>query len=316
MNEVSYESEYDGADMWWYDDGSWWEDQSWLETSQVWDGSWDESWDNAWNEGQDAWTESWSWPAIEDQKPESGAGGTAQGVQSLVLSPLISEVFAEFSTGLFVTTEIASECSHFSATETIFETSTRGLQCLDGNRVFCNCANCVVIGEKFGEALEAGQLTNVRLQMFFRSLPPACCISESEFFEEPEVIFVDSDTDSQTDSACSFVFDQPTNFGDELDDSSGDETNVETCQLWNLDFGWIKDPLHDDSSLLCGMFSEGTAERSGTTQPVMHPQETFDCGLQGPEVEGDDALSNSLVCPTRHRIRLQKSRSVNIFERA
>ena len=203
MNEVSYESEYDGADMWWYDDGSWWEDQSWLETSQVWDGSWDESWDNAWNEGQDAWNESWSWPAIEDQKPESGAGGTAQGVQSLVLSPLISEVFAEFSTGLFVTTEIASECSHFSTTETLFETSTRGLQCLVGNRVFCNCANCVVIGEKFGEALEAGQLTNVRLQMFFRSLPPACCISEPEFFEEPEVIVVDSDTDSQTDFACS-----------------------------------------------------------------------------------------------------------------
>ena len=110
----------------------------------MWD-SWDESWDNAWNEGQDAWTESWSWPAIEDQKPESGAGGTAQGVQSLVLSPLISEVFAEFSTGLFVTTESASERSHFSTTETLFETSTRGLQCLDGNRVFCNCANCVVI---------------------------------------------------------------------------------------------------------------------------------------------------------------------------
>ena len=134
-------------------------------------------------------------------------------MQSLVLSPLISEVFAEFSTGLFVTTASASECSHFSATETMFETSTRGLQCLDGNRVFCNCANCVVIGEKFGEALEAGQLTNVRLQMFFRSLPPACCILEPVLFEEPDVISVDSDTDSRTDSACSFVFDQPTNFG-------------------------------------------------------------------------------------------------------
>ena len=155
MNEVSYESEYDGADMWWYDDGSWWEDQSWLETSQVWDGSWDESWDNAWNEGQDAWTESWSWPAIEDQKPESGAGGTAQGVQSLVLSPLISEVFAEFSTGLFVTTASASECSHFSTTETLFETSTRGLQCLDGNRVFCNCVPTSQVGYHAGKPIES-----------------------------------------------------------------------------------------------------------------------------------------------------------------
>ena len=102
------------------------EDQSWLETSQVWNGSWDESWNSAWTEGQETWNESWSWPAIEDQKPESGAGGTAQGVQSHVLSPLISEVFAGFSTGLFVEIDSASECSHFSATETVFATSTRG----------------------------------------------------------------------------------------------------------------------------------------------------------------------------------------------
>ena len=40
MNEVGYENDYDGTDMWWQDDGSWWEDQSWLETSQVWNGSW------------------------------------------------------------------------------------------------------------------------------------------------------------------------------------------------------------------------------------------------------------------------------------
>ena len=89
MNEVGYENDYDGTDMWCQDDGSWWEDQSWLETSQVWNGKWDESWDSAWNEGQEYWDESWSWLATDDQQASASAGATAQGVQSLVLSPLI-----------------------------------------------------------------------------------------------------------------------------------------------------------------------------------------------------------------------------------
>ena len=163
MNEVGYETEYDGTDMWYQDDGSWWEDQSWWETSQVWDSNWDESWDgNAWTEGQEGtWNEAWSWPAIEDVKP--GDSGT-QGVQSLVLSPLISEVFASVPTGLvFETaeTDSASECSHFSVHETVFATSTKGLQCLEGNRLFCNCANCVEIGQRFGDALEALSLIHI-----------------------------------------------------------------------------------------------------------------------------------------------------------
>ena len=97
-----------------------------------------------------------------------------------------------------------------------------------------------------------------------------------EFFEEPEVIFV-----SDSDSACSVVVDQPTNLGDELDDSSNEETNVETCQLWNSDFGWVyESTLPVDSNLMCGMFSAGATESSGTVQTAMHPQVTFDCGLQ------------------------------------
>ena len=100
MNEVGYENDYDGTDMWWQDDGSWWEDQSWMETSQVWNGEWDESWDTAWCGEGETWDESWSWPAIEDGTVHGSAGGTAQGVQSLVLSPLISDVFADVFTGL------------------------------------------------------------------------------------------------------------------------------------------------------------------------------------------------------------------------
>ena len=74
--------------------------------------------------GQENWDESWSWPAIEDQQPGASAGGTTQGVQSLVLSPLISEIFVGFSTGLTLETEISDVfddvCSHFSTDETVF----------------------------------------------------------------------------------------------------------------------------------------------------------------------------------------------------
>jgi len=142
MNEVGHENDYDGTDMWWQDDGSWWEDQSWFETSQVWDGNWDESWDYAWIEGQESWDESWSWPAIEDQQPTAGAASSTQGIQSLVLSPLISDVFASFATGLTVETDSSNEsetvCSHFSCDETVFHVSLLGLQCLESNRLFCN----------------------------------------------------------------------------------------------------------------------------------------------------------------------------------
>ena len=133
MNEVGYENDYDGTDMWWQDDGSWWEDQSWFETAQVWNSNWDESWDSTWQEGQETWGESWSWPAIEDQPQNSTASGVTQGVQSLVLSRLISEMFASFSTGLLLETEASDVFdevrSHFSNDEAVFHVSMAGLRC-------------------------------------------------------------------------------------------------------------------------------------------------------------------------------------------
>lgn len=60
-----------------------------------------------------------------------------QGVQSLVLSRLISEMFASFSTGLLLETEASDVfdevCSHFSNDETVFHVSMAGLQCLESN---------------------------------------------------------------------------------------------------------------------------------------------------------------------------------------
>eukprot|EP00435_Cladocopium_sp_Y103_P039270 s2980_g10.t1 len=129
MNEVGYENDYDGTDMWWQEDGSWWEDPTWFETAQVWDNSWDSSWDTAWTDNNgDAWNESWSWP-VEDGQNDTGTGEATPAVQSLVLSPLISDVFCAFSTGLTVsmlheTTETETEtvaCSHlpFSTLDTV-----------------------------------------------------------------------------------------------------------------------------------------------------------------------------------------------------
>ena len=321
MNEVGYENDYDGTDMWWQDDGSWWEDQSWLETSQVWNGNWDESWDSAWNEGQEYWDESWSWPATDDQQATASAGATAQGVQSLVLSPLISDVFASFATGLTVETDISNEtetiCSHFSCDETVFHVSISGLQCLESNRLFCNCANCMIISDDFGANLERCQLRNVRLNYFFTSLPPACFIFAPEFFdggefvpisdsescEEPELIFV-----SDSESACSFVVDQPTNYGDEFDDSCTEtETETDVCQLWNLDFGWVHEQTPQiDSSLLCAMSASGTSVLSGSLQETSHRVTTFECGLQGIEVEGDTPVSQDLVSSNCHRVELKR----------
>ena len=43
------------------------------------------------------------------------------------------------------------------------------------------------------------------------------------------------------------------------------ETETETCQLWNLNFGWLHETTpQEDSNLLCGMFAAGTTDLSGT----------------------------------------------------
>ena len=91
--------------------------------------------------------------------------GNAQGVQSLVLSPLISDVFADVFTSLVFATdspsEGSSECTHFSSDETVCNVSIFGLQCLEENRPFCTCGNCMLVSEEFGANLGRCQLFTV-----------------------------------------------------------------------------------------------------------------------------------------------------------
>ena len=59
-----------------------------------------------------------------------------------------------------------------------------------------------------------------------------------------------------------FQFVMDTMFGDEFDDSDSEtETETETCQLWNLNFGWLHETTPQvDSNLLCGMSATGTTD--------------------------------------------------------
>ena len=101
---------------------------------------------------------------------QSFTEGNAKGVQSLVLSPLISDVFADVFTGLVFGTdspsEGSSECTHFSSDETVCNVSIFGLQCLEENRPFCTCGNCMLVSEEFGANLGRWQLLQFRLNCF------------------------------------------------------------------------------------------------------------------------------------------------------
>ena len=59
-----------------------------------------------------------------------------------------------------------------------------------------------------------------KMTHLFESLPPFLEIFPAEFFDDPELSFVETD-------ACSFVFDQPGTLGDEIDSSSSDEDSDE-----------------------------------------------------------------------------------------
>ena len=96
--------------------------------------------------------------------------------------------------------------------------------------------------------------------------------------------------------------DQPTNYGDEFDDSCSEtETETDMCQLWNLNFGWVREQTPQvDSSLLCAMSASGTSVLSGSLPETSHRVTTFECGLQGIEVEGDTPVSQDLVSSNCH----------------
>ena len=69
-------------------------------------------------------------------------------------------------------------------------------------------------------------------------MPQPCQISQPEFFDEAETFF-----EPDRESACSCVFDQPSNSESEFCESSDEDLGSDACQLWNLNFGWV----HDDT---------------------------------------------------------------------
>ena len=198
----------------------------------------------------------------------------------------------------------------FSAEETVCSISISGLQCLERNRLFCTCENCMTISDEFGASLGRCQLQTFRENMFFETLPQPCQILEPEVFDETEIVF-----EPDSESACSCVFDQPANSESEFCESSDEDLGSDACQLWNLNFGWVHGDTHQlDSSLLCSMFSPDVRDSSGThpgitTGTVPGPSQRaacFDCGLQGVEVLGDQDVASDPISQNCHRIHLQK----------
>lgn len=103
------------------------EGEEWFPKNNGWhDESWDENWYDAgnvsqvWDYGQEeSWGQEWSSSSWEQQGHQ--AHEDSQQVQSLVLSPLISDLFPrnpEFLTGLFLETDVIGEVETRNVSET------------------------------------------------------------------------------------------------------------------------------------------------------------------------------------------------------
>ena len=94
-----------------------------------------------------------------------------------------------------------------------------------------------------------------KMTHLFESLPPFSEVLPAQFFDDPELHFVETD-------ACSVVFDQPGNLGDEIDVSSSDEDSDERRCLWDLNFGWFG----------CGAETEDSADFFNKNPVAQHLQ--------------------------------------------
>ena len=103
-----------------WDEDDWWYDES-GEVSQVWESG----------EASEWWPEDWSgeWGHEGGSGEQEGAQQQQQGVQSLILSPLILDMFppsaSDFQTGLFL-----EESSVSDSLETRDETECETLSCM------------------------------------------------------------------------------------------------------------------------------------------------------------------------------------------
>eukprot|EP00435_Cladocopium_sp_Y103_P045965 s2314_g13.t1 len=103
MNEVGYDAEADGTDMWYESEGSWWDDQSWMYVSQTWEG-YDENWDNSWGE---------TWGEQQDDSWQCFGGFYTTSLQASTESRAIGEIVDEEAEGTFkilVLTEMSTNC--------------------------------------------------------------------------------------------------------------------------------------------------------------------------------------------------------------
>eukprot|EP00435_Cladocopium_sp_Y103_P004448 s6917_g1.t1 len=176
--------------------------------------------------------------------------------------------------------------------------------------MYCTCDNCTELGQEFGRSLERCQLRKAVMEQHFACLEPFSFLHAPEFYEGPEVL-------SDCESEASLVMDEVGNLGDEYDYSSGEETEETSCQLWNLDFGWVHDSAcSQDSSLLSGLLETGCFEpqtaqqgNSSTASTTLH-ETPFACGtllgLQGSGFLSAGELTEGLVSTVGERIHLQR----------
>ena len=201
--------------------------------------------------------------------------------------------------------ELGSSNSHSSWGDSVCVVSASGLSCpFDLGPPICQCDNCEFQDWQLGRALDRHQQMLQKMTHLFESLPPFSEILPAQFFDDPELVFAETD-------ACSVVFDQPGNLGDETDASSSDEDSDERHCLWDLNFGWFGCGAGtEDSGFLCGLLQQ---ESSCTTPPNLH--EPWFLGLQGEGSTGDAAeFSQGLVSDVNSRVVLNRTATSTFFE--
>ena len=150
MNEMV---ETSNEDLWWYGDDSYWNEWQY-DVSQVWNSEWpvyDTS--NAWD-WQESWQDSKQSQAPNQETSSKTDAGAEPKVESLMLSPLISEVFEVVNTGLWLDGNcFDGNCFHgefeFFDDVSVFQVD---LTC-QTKRCFCDCAACFHAQHAFSQEI-------------------------------------------------------------------------------------------------------------------------------------------------------------------
>ena len=145
MNEMV---ETSNEDLWWYGDDSYWNEWQY-DVSQVWNSEWpvyDTS--NAWD-WQESWQDSWQSHAPNQETSSKPDAGAEPKVESLMLSPLISEIFDVVDTGLWLDDSCLHGEFEFFDDVSVFQVD---LTCWT-KRCFCDCAACFHAQHAFSQEI-------------------------------------------------------------------------------------------------------------------------------------------------------------------